>query len=187
MNSTHNHPTDLEIIDLYFARNEQAIAKTDRKYGRTCMNVSMNIVESRPDAEECVNDTYLKAWQAIPPARPNSLCAFLCRIVRNLSINRLREMRAAKRSRDLTVSLEELEECVTVDLRHADRLADLLSDFLESQEELDRKLFMGRYWHAVPVKDLADEYGMTPNAVSLRLGRIRERLRRFLEEGGYHV
>jgi DNA-directed RNA polymerase specialized sigma24 family protein len=96
-------------------------------------------------------------------------------------------MRAAKRSRDLTVSLEELEECVTVDLRHADRLADLLSDFLESQDELDRKLFMGRYWHAVPVKDLAGEYGLTPNAVSLRLGRIRERLRAFLEEGGYHV
>jgi DNA-directed RNA polymerase specialized sigma24 family protein len=96
-------------------------------------------------------------------------------------------MRAAKRSRDLTVSLEELEECVTVDLRHADRLAGLLSDFLESQDELDRKLFMGRYWHAVPVKDLAGEYGLTPNSVSLRLGRIRERLRAFLEEGGYHV
>ena len=187
MNSTHNHPTDPEIIDLYFARNEQAIAKTNQKYGKTCMNLSMNIVESRPDAEECVNDTYLKTWQAIPPERPHSLCAFLCRIVRNLSLNRLREMRAAKRSRDLTVSLEELEECVTVDLRHADRLAGLLSDFLESQDELDRKLFMGRYWHTVPVKDLAGEYGLTPNAVSLRLGRIRERLRAFLEEGGYHV
>ena len=95
MNSTHNHPTDPEIIDLYFARNEQAIAKTNQKYGKTCMNLSMNIVESRPDAEECVNDTYLKTWQAIPPERPHSLCAFLCRIVRNLSLNRLREMRAA--------------------------------------------------------------------------------------------
>lgn len=179
--------TDADIVALYLARDEVAIEATDRIYGPYCLSVAMNILDSHPDAEECVNDTYLKAWQAIPPARPNSLCAFLCRIVRNLSINRLREMRAAKRSRDLTVSLEELEECVTVDLRHADRLADLLSDFLESQEELDRKLFMGRYWHAVPVKDLADEYGMTPNAVSLRLGRIREQLRRFLEEGGYHV
>ena len=187
MNSTHNQPTDAEIMDLYFARNEQAIAKTDQKYGKTCMQVSMNIVESRPDAEECVSDTYLKTWHAIPPARPHSLCAFLCRIVRNLSINRLREMRAAKRSRDLTVSLEELEDCIAVDLRHADRLASLLSDFLEGQEELDRRLFMGRYWHAVPVKDLAGEYGLTPNAVTRRLKRTRERLRAFLEEGGYHV
>ncbi len=185
MNPTH--PTDTEIIDLYFARNEQALAETDAKYGKTCMQVSMNIVESHPDAEECVSDTYLKAWHAIPPARPNSLCAFLCRIVRNLSLNRLREMRAAKRSRDMTVSLEELEDCITVDLRHADRLADLLSDFLEEQEELDRKLFMGRYWHAVPVKELAEEYGMTPNAVSLRLHRTRDKLRAYLEEGGYHV
>jgi DNA-directed RNA polymerase specialized sigma24 family protein len=85
------------------------------------------------------------------------------------------------------VSLEELEDCIAVDLRHADRLASLLSDFLEGQEELDRRLFMGRYWHAVPVKDLAGEYGLTPNAVTLRLKRTRERLRAFLEEGGYHV
>ena len=178
---------DESIISLYLARDEQAIAETAAVYGAYCHRLSVGILHDEGEAEECVNDTYLKTWQAIPPARPNSLCAFLCRIVRNLSLNRLREMRAAKRSRNLTVSLEELEECVTVDLRHADRLADLLSDFLESQEELDRKLFMGRYWHAVPVKTLADEYGMTPNAVSLRLGRTRERLRAFLEEGGYHV
>ena len=187
MNSTRPTPTDTEIVELYFARDEQAIAKTDQKYGKTCMQVSMNILDSRPDAEECVSDTYLKTWHAIPPARPHSLCAFLCRIVRNLSINRLREMRAAKRSRELTVSLEELEDCIAVDLHHADQLADLLSDFMEAQEEMDRKLFMGRYWHAVPVKTLAEEYGMTPNAVTLRLKRARERLRAFLEEGGYSV
>ena len=187
MNSTRPTPTDTEIVELYFARDEQAIAKTDQKYGKACMQVSMNILESRPDAEECVNDTYLKTWHSIPPARPTSLRAFLCRIVRNLSLNRLRDMRAAKRSRELTVSLEELEDCIAVDLRHADRLADLLSDFMEAQEEMDRKLFMGRYWHAVPVKTLAEEYGMTPNAVTLRLKRTRERLRAFLEEGGYSV
>jgi RNA polymerase sigma-70 factor (ECF subfamily) len=180
-------PTDAEIVELYFARDEQAIAETDAKYGKVCMQVSMNIVESRPDAEECVSDGYLKTWHAIPPARPASLCAFVCRIVRNLSLNRLRELRAAKRGRDVTVSLEELEDCITVDLRHADRLAALLSDFLEEQEELDRKLFMGRYWHAVPVKELAREWDMTPNAVSLRLMRTRERLRAYLEEGGYTV
>ena len=85
---------DQEIISLYFDRNEQAIKETDTKYGKTCMQVSMNILHSRPDAEECVNDTYLKTWNSIPPTKPHSLCAFLCRIIRNLSLNRLQELTA---------------------------------------------------------------------------------------------
>lgn len=178
---------DAAIIELYFARNEQAIAETDAKYGKLCMQVSMNIVNSHPDAEECVSDGYLKTWNSIPPTRPASLCAFVCRIVRNLSLNRLREMKAAKRSRDLTLSLEELESCISVDESRASELPDLISAFLEGLEPLDRKLFMGRYWHATPVKDLAKVYGMTPNAVTLRLRSIRERLRLHLTEGGYTV
>ena len=180
-------PSDEEIVELYFARNEQAIAETDAKYGKVCMQVSMNIVESRPDAEECVNDGYLKTWNSIPPTRPASLCAFVCRIVRNISINRLRDMKAARRNRDLTLSLEELEACISVDESHADILPALISAFLEGMEETDRKLFMGRYFHAIPVKELAEVYGLTPNAVSLRLYKIRERLRIHLEEGGYTV
>ena len=187
MSQTKPHPTDGEIVELYFARDEQAIAETDKKYGKVCMQVSMNIVASRPDAEECVNDGYLKTWNAIPPARPNSLCAFVCRIVRNLSINRLRDMKAERRNRDLTLSLEELEACISVDESHADILPGLISSFLEGLEEIDRKLFMGRYFHATPVKDLAKTYDMTPNAVSLRLHKTRERLRLHLEEGGYSV
>ena len=93
---------DQEIISLYFDRDEQAIKETDTKYGKTCMQVSMNILHSHPDAEECVSDTYLKTWNSIPPQRPNSLCAFVCRIVRNLSLNRLKELTAAKRDRELT-------------------------------------------------------------------------------------
>lgn len=179
--------SDAGIIDLYFARDEQAIAETDAKYGKVCMQVSMNIVNSHPDAEECVSDGYLKTWHAIPPARPASLCAFICRIVRNLSLNRLREMKAAKRNRDLTVSFEELEACISVDESRASELPALLSSFLKGLDETDRKLFMGRYWHATPVKDLAETQGMTPNAVSLRLRKIREQLRAYLEEGGYTV
>ena len=181
------HPSDGEIVELYFARNEQAIAETDRKYGKVCMQVSMNILESRPDAEECVSDGYLKTWNAIPPARPASLCAFVCRIVRNLSINRLRDMRAERRSRDLTLSFEELESCISVDESRADILPGLISSFLAGMEETDRKLFMGRYFHATPVKELAKLHGLTPNAVSLRLRKTRERLRLHLEEGGYTV
>ncbi len=178
---------DAAIIELYFARNERAIAETDAKYGKLCMQVSMNIVNSHPDAEECVSDGYLKTWNSIPPTRPASLCAFVCRIVRNLSLNRLREMKAAKRSRDLTLSLEELEGCISVDESLSDQLPALISAFLEGLEPLDRQIFMGRYWHAMPVKKLARRYGMTPNAVSIRLHRIREGLRIHLEEGGYTV
>ena len=178
---------DAAIIELYFARNEQAIAETDAKYGKICMQVSMNIVNSHPDAEECVSDGYLKTWSSIPPTRPASLCAFVCRIVRNLSLNRLREMKAGKRSRDLTLSLEELEGCISVDESLSDQLPALISAFLEGLEPLDRQIFMGRYWHAMPVKELARRYGMTPNAVSIRLHRIREGLRIHLEEGGYTV
>ena len=187
MSQTKPHPTDGEIVELYFARDEQAIAETDKKYGKVCMQVSMNIVASRPDAEECVNDGYLKTWNAIPPARPNSLCAFVCRIVRNLSINRLRDMRAERRNRDLTLSLEELESCISVDESRADILPGLISAFLEGLDETDRKLFMGRYFHATPVKSLAETYGMTPNAVSIRLFKIRVGLRLHLENGGYTV
>ena len=179
--STQKTPrSDGEIVELYFARNEQAIAETDKKYGKVCMQVSMNIVESRPDG-------YLKTWHSIPPTRPASLCAFVCRIVRNLSINRLRDMKAERRNRDLTLSLEELESCISVDESHADILPGLISSFLEGLEEIDRKLFMGRYFHATPVKDLAKTYDMTPNAVSLRLHKTREKLRLHLEEGGYTV
>ena len=87
---TKPHPSDEEIVELYFARNEQAIAETDKSYGKACMQVSMNILDSRPDAEECVNDTYLKTWNSIPPTKPHSLCAFLCRIIRNLSLTACR-------------------------------------------------------------------------------------------------
>ena len=164
---------DQEIISLYFDRDEQAIAETDKRYGKTCMRVSMSILNSHPDAEECVNDTYLKTWNAIPPARPRSLCAFVCRIVRNLSINRLEELTAAKRNRDLTVSFEEL--------------AELLESVLRKEGETDRVLFVGRYWFACPVEELARRTGLTRRAVHMRIFRTRERLRAYLTERGYGV
>ena len=178
---------DQEIISLYFDRNEQAIKETDTKYGKTCMQVSMNILHSRPDAEECVNDTYLKTWNSIPPTKPHSLCAFLCRIIRNLSLNRLQELTAAKRSRELTVSFEELEDCIPVDESRADILPELLANFLRGLDEAERKLFVGRYWHSMSVKDLAAHWELTPNAVALRLQKTRNKLRAYLTEGGYTV
>ena len=178
---------DQEIISLYFDRDEQAIAETDKRYGKTCMRVSMSILNSHPDAEECVNDTYLKTWNAIPPAKPNSLCAFLCRIVRNLSINRLEELTAAKRNRDLTVSFEELEACIPLPDEASPELADLLESFLQKEGETDRVLFVGRYWFACPVEELARRTGLTRRAVHMRIFRTRERLRAYLTERGYGV
>ena len=178
---------DQEIIALYFARDEQAIRETDARYGKTCMQVSMNILRSRPDAEECVNDTYLKTWDSIPPARPASLCAFVCRIVRNLSLNRLQELTAAKRSRDLTVSFEELEACIPLPDEESPVLAEELAAFLKTEGETDRALFVGRYWFACSVEELARRTGMTKRAVHMRIFRTRERLRAYLTERGYSV
>ena len=178
---------DQEIISLYFDRDEQAIAETDKRYGKTCMQVSMSILNSHPDAEECVNDTYLKTWNAIPPARPRSLCAFVCRIVRNLSLNRLEELTAAKRNRDLTVSFEELEACIPLPDEASPELADLLESFLRKEGETDRILFVGRYWFACPVEELARRTGLTRRAVHMRIFRTRERLRAYLTERGYGV
>ena len=183
----HSSISDAEIVDLYFARDERAIRATADKYGGACMQVSMDILRSRLDAEECVNDGYLKTWNTIPPVRPRALCAFVCRIVRNLSINRLRDMRAAKRNRELTVSFEELEECIPMPEEASGELAELLSDFLSRQGEVDRALFMGRYWFAISVSDLAGRMNMTPNAVSLRLRKTRERLRAYLLDRRYRL
>jgi RNA polymerase sigma-70 factor (ECF subfamily) len=178
---------DQEIISLYFDRDEQAIKETDTKYGKTCMQVSMNILHSHPDAEECVNDTYLKTWDSIPPARPASLCAFVCRIVRNLSLNRLKELTAAKRSRDLTVSFEELEACIPMPDEESPVLAEELAAFLKTEGEVDRVLFVGRYWFACSVEELARRTGLTKRAVHMRIFRTRERLRAYLVERGYSV
>jgi len=178
---------DNQIIDLYFARDERAIAETDKKHGAVCMNLSLNILQSRSDAEECLNDTYLSAWNSIPPERPTYFRAFLCRIMRNLSIMRFHYLHRQKRNRDLEVSLEELEHCIALPEERAGELAEYLSDFLEAQEKTDRMLFMGRYFHACPVKTLAQKSGMRENTVSVRLHRTREKLRAYLEERGYSV
>ena len=178
---------DQDIIDLYFARNEQAISETDKSYGKVCMKVSMNILESRPDAEECVNDTYLNTWNAIPPTKPDSLGAFVCRIARNLSLNRLRDLRREKRNCELTLSLDELEACIPAAMEDSRELADLFNAFLGELNETDRVLFMGRYWYSYTMDDLADSMKLTKKAVYMRLHKTRERLRAFLAERGYRV
>ena len=179
---------DAAIIDLYWQRDEQAIHETTHYYGPLCMRVAMNILDNHADAEDCVNDAYLKAWNSIPPARPRVLAAFLTRITRNLALDRFRARHREKRDSHVTVMLSELSDCIPApEETDAGALVAHINAFLRQQDELDRNLFVGRYFHAYEVKKMAASYGMTPNAVSLRLHKTRERLRAHLNERGYHV
>ena len=181
---------DLHIIELYFARDEEAIRHTADKYGPYCTAVSMSILHSEPDAEECVNDTWLKTWNSIPPTRPHSLKLFLARITRNLSINRHRALHSEKRNKDLEGSLTELEPCFPApeDLPGGGgELVELLNEFLEKQNKMDRVVFVQRYWYSLSTAQIAEEHRMSENAVWVRLHRTRERLRAYLTERGYKL
>ena len=178
---------DRDIIVLYFARDERAIRETADKYGDFCEGVAMGILGNRQDAEECVSDTYLRTWNSIPPKRPGSLKAFVGKIARNLAIDRLRHRHIARHDSDMEIMLSELEPYLPDREEEGSVLTELLDGFLEGLETLDRRLFMGRYWHGYTVSRMAEQYGLTPNAVSLRLHRVREKLRDYLEKGGHHL
>ncbi len=178
---------DSTILDLYFARDERALAETERQYGALCHSVAYHILRSDPDSEECVNDTLLRAWNSIPPARPSRLSAFLCRITRNLAIDRYRAHHNSIRNRDLEVSLSELAAYIPLRDEEAGELSRLLNDFLATLEREERMLFCGRYWHHITVRELSRLHRLTPKAVTNRLYRTREKLRAYLNERGYRI
>ncbi len=181
---------DKDIIALYFARNEDAIKHSSVKYGGYVTGISMSILQNALDAEECVNDTWLKAWNSIPPQNPPSLKVYLGRLARHLSIDRLRTITRLKRNREFDVALDELADCaLPEEPPEADMtaLTAALDEFLDGLEPADRKLFVGRYWHLYPISRLAEAYGITANNTSVRLHRLRERLRAHLTERGFPV
>lgn len=178
------------IIELFFARSEQAIAELDRQYGPLCHNLSYSIVSNHADAEECVNDAYLGAWNTIPPERPNPLLAFVCKIVRNLSIKRYMYNTAAKRSSTYTVALDELSDCLASPICveeeiTAKELTKEIETFLDSLSKENRTIFLRRYWFADSYTAIANQVCMSEKNVSVRLARIRKDLRVFLRERGY--
>lgn len=180
---------DAQITALYWARDETAIAESHAKYGRMLYGIAYHILSSHEDSEETVSSTYTRAWQTIPPQRPFSLAAYLGRIARNLSISRWRAGRAKKRGEGGALLLSELAECVPAQedvARQAEEghLARLLGDWLAALEQEDRVLFLRRYWFCTPVKDLAAQWGCTPSALSGRLYRLRQSLRKRLEQEG---
>lgn len=175
---------DRSIIALYFARDEQAIRETAEKYGKLCHGIARNVLGNDQDAEECVNDTYVGLWNAIPPAQPENLSAFVCRVVRNLSLKRLASLSRQKRDRAVTVSLSELEQILPDEQLAKDcgeqRLAELISIFLKGEKEQARLVFIRKYYFFDSVADIAQRYHFSQSKVKSLLYHTRSRLREFL-------
>ncbi len=179
-----------QIIDLYFARSEQAIAETDIKYGKYCRQLAYNILCNHQDSEECVNDTYLKTWNVIPPKRPNPLKVFLDKITRNLALDRWDWNHAAKRGgSEMAASLDELHSCIpapkgTEEIIENKELIRVLNQFLEDLPAENRKVFLRRYWNLSPIKEIASYYGLSESKVKMLLMRTRNALKNYLEQEG---
>ena len=183
---------DAHIIGLYWARDEEAIPASDAKYGGLCRALSRNILGSPEDAEECVNDTWHRAWNAMPPQRPGCLRAFFAALTRNLSLDRWRERRAEKRGGGLEVLLSELEDCLPAaggveEEVEAGELAWAIDRWLDGLDRPDRTAFLRRYWYGVPLQELAAERGEPPAKLAQRMLRLRRGLKKTLEQEGFVV
>lgn len=182
---------DKLIVEMFLARNEDAIKLTEEKYSRYCMYVASNILTSTQDSEECVNDTYLKAWNSIPPAKPDNLKAYLGTITRNLALDKHDRNTAKKRSANLDLVYEELSECIPdnagTDCTEGLALKNALNKFLGSLKQEKRIIFMQRYWYLSSVKDIARRRQLSENNVKITLMRLRAKLKKFLEKEGISI
>ena len=182
---------DKAIIDLYWARSEQAIRESQDKYGALCLKMAQHIVHSHEDAEECVNDTWVRAWHAMPPQRPNYLQAFFVKITRNLALTRWEHTRAQKRGGgEVPAALEELRECVCApgsaeDEMLARELGRAINRFLRQLPPKSCDIFLRRYFYLDAVEEIAQRYHMTSGAIQMSLSRSRKKLREYLKEE-YH-
>lgn len=180
---------DKEILDLYWARSEQAILETGRKYGAPVRRVALNILRDEQDAEECVNDTWLGAWNSIPPKRPDPLLTYLCKIARNAALSRRRASLAQKRNSSFDVALDELEGCLAAPGSperdyDARELAAAVNGFLATLSHEDRYAFLRRYWYGDGVSQIAEQMGCQGHRLSVRLSRVRKNLKNYLEKEG---
>lgn len=184
---------DTKLVQLYWDRDERAIPATADKYGSYCVSIARNILGSPEDAEECVNDTWLKAWNTMPPHRPDILSAYLGKIVRNLSLNRYRHNTADKRGGgELPVVLDELSELVSgkedvereIDSRE---LVQAMDTFLESLSPEKRSVFLCRYWYTASISEIAGKHRMTESAVAMTLHRLRRKLHSYLLERNFEL
>lgn len=183
---------DGQIIDLYWKRDQRAVRETDGKYGRLLHSIAWNLLRSREDSEECVNDTYLRAWEAIPPARPGAFRIWLGQITRNLSLDRWKSRRAEKRGGGAEVLLGELEDCLPAPggperALEDGELAELLNAFLRGLSREGRAMFLRRYWYGQSVAEVAEALGCGEGKVKSSLFRSRKALRAYLEKEGVAV
>lgn len=183
---------DREIIDLFFERSEQAVSELDRRHGAAVRRTAANLLRDRQDAEECVNDAYLGVWNSIPPQNPEHLCAFVCRIARNLAVSRLRSDTAMKRNRAFDLVLDELADFIPSEMDveaelEARELIERINRYLAALPYDDRFVFTRRYFYADSVKDIAASMRTKESRVSLRLFRLREKLRKTLQKEGLLV
>ena len=183
---------DSMIIEMYWNRNENAIQETDRKYGNYCFTIANNILDSKEDSDECVNDTWLRVWNVIPPKKPDRFRLFLAKITRNLSFDRYRNKNTVKRSGEMLYILDELSECVSggnttdneVDLK---LLSESINSFLKTLSQRDRIIFLKRYFYAAPYAKIAEETGISANNAAAIISRTRSKLREYLIKEGFEV
>lgn len=182
---------DSKILDLFFARDEDAIKHTDETYGQRLYHLADGIVGNGQDAEESVSDTYLQAWNTIPPRRPQYYFAYLAKICRNFSLDRLDWKNAAKRKAEIISLTQEMELCIPdteQDRRMAGKeLGMILDKFLRTLTQENRVVFLRRYWYAEPVAQIAARYAISESAVQMRLKRTREKLYTYLLQEGIAV
>ncbi len=183
---------DIKIIELLFARSQQAITELDAKYGRLCKKLCHNILNDLSDAEECVNEAYLGVWNTVPPEKPNPLQAYICKIARNLALKRHYYKSAEKRSSKYQVAMAELEDYLpsaenVEALVDAKELTKALEHFLDSLNAQNRIIFMRRYWFGDSYKEISDLIGISEKNVSVRLARVRQGLKEFLQERSIFV
>lgn len=181
---------DDQIIDLFWKRSEQAINEVTAKYGQYCRSIAIHILNNREDAKECENDTYVAAWNTIPPARPNNLKIFLGRITRNIASDKYDYNTAKKRNHEFDLILSELEECLpssaNVESQYEKReLSDALNSFLRSIDQDSRMVFVRRYWYSDSVRTISTRFSMSESKVKSMLFRTRNKLKKHLEEEGF--
>ena len=181
---------DSKIIELYFQRSEDAIKQTDKKYGKYCYTIAYNILSDALDSEECVNDTYLKVWETIPPSKPSRLSYFIGKLTRNLSIDRLRNKNAMKRSAEAEVAFEEVDGMISdsmTDIHDAVFLRNTINSFLAGLSKRDRKIFVQRYWYMCTSVEIAKDLGISDSLVRVRLLRMKEDFKKYLEKEGVEI
>jgi len=184
---------DRDIIALYFKRLESAITETAKKYGKYCFSISNNILRNRQDAEESVNDTYLQTWNSIPPTKPNCLSAYLAKIVRNISLNRIKASKTQKRgSGEYELAYDELAGIISSpqtveDLIDEISLRDLINRWLESLSSEQRMVFVGRYWYFDSVTTISTKMDFSVSKTKMLLLRLRNELKEYLESEGVHL